>query len=77
MPFLNVLTDVIETLKTASEKDFNWIVNDLVSMQHELLDQKENILDPIIKFMEGNQKIIYEDSRQFLLNNRDNLSSLI
>ena len=76
IPFLNILTGVKNTLETASEKDFNWIINDLSSMQDELLDQKENIVDPIIKFMEGNQKIIYEDARQFLLNNRDNLSSL-
>jgi len=73
---LTILTGVKNTLETASEKDFNWIINDLSSMQDELLDQKENIVDPIIKFMEGNQKIIYENARQFLLNNRDNLSSL-
>jgi hypothetical protein len=65
-PFLNNLSDIKNTLETASQKDFNWIINDLSKMEDDLLNQKESLLDPIIKFMEGTQKSIYEDAKQFL-----------
>ncbi|MDB3929304.1 BREX system P-loop protein BrxC [Paracoccaceae bacterium] len=76
IPFLANLSDVKNTLETASQKDFNWVLNDLSKMADDLLDQKENTLDPIVKFMEGAQKTIYEDARQFLVSNRDNFASV-
>lgn len=76
IPFLAKLSDVKGTLDIASDKDFNWFLNDLSKMEDDLLDQKEKILDPIIKFMEGTQKTIYENARQFLVNNRDNFISI-
>ena len=76
IPFLANLSDVKSTLETASQKDFNWVLNDLSKMADDLLDQKENTLDPIVKFMEGAQKTIYEDARQFLVSNRDNFASV-
>ena len=75
-PFLQNLSGVKSTLETASQKDFNWILNDLSKMEDDLLNQKESLLDPIIKFMDGSQKTIYEDAKQFLVSNGDNFASL-
>jgi len=75
-PFLNNLSGIKNTLETASQKDFNWIINDLSKMEDDLLNQKESLLDPIIKFMEGTQKSIYEEAKQFLDTNGDNFASV-
>ena len=45
-------------------------------MENDLLDQKESVIDPVLKFMDGPQVKIYMEARQFLMKNKDNFSSL-
>ena len=64
-PFLDNLSDVINTLQTASEKDFNWVINKLPEMENDLLDQKESVIYPVSKFMYGPQIKIYRKHNNF------------
>jgi len=65
-PFLENLDPMIEKLKEISGKRHNWYFNELLNMEDELLDIKENILDPVREFMNGPQKEIYDTTKQFI-----------
>lgn len=64
-PFLHELTPVIEKLEQIEGKPYTWYLTELVRMEDELVDLKEEIIDPIRKFMSGPQKKIYDQARKF------------
>ena len=64
-PFLGCLDAVIETLDQVAGKPYSWYLTELVRMEDELIELKEEIVDPIRKFMSGPQKKIYDQARKF------------
>jgi len=64
-PFLHSLSPVIEKLEQVEGKPYTWYLTELIRMEDELVDLKENIVDPIRKFMGGSQKKIYDQARTF------------
>jgi len=75
-PFLNVLNEPIELLKKVSNKPYAYYLAELGSTGDDLLDIKEDVLDPIRRFMGGSMKSVYNDVRRFIRNERHNFDDV-
>jgi len=73
-PFVQDLEPLSEKLSIIKDKPIKWIMEDLPKLEDELLDAKEDILDPIKNFMGGTQKEIYDNVRDFLRDQDANLA---
>jgi len=65
-PFLNALTPVLEKLKELTGKPYTWYLTELNRQEDALFDMKEEIIEPIRKFMSGSQKDIYDAATLFV-----------
>lgn len=72
-PFLSALTPVVEELKELTGKPYSWYLTDLVRQKDALLSRKEDVIDPIRKFMDGPQKAIFDNARRFVQIQEPNL----
>lgn len=75
-PFLQVLKPVLDQLKELTGKPYHFYLNELPRKEDQLLDMKEQLIDPIRKFMSGPQKQIYDQARLFQQNQGPNLADL-
>jgi hypothetical protein len=73
-PFLNALIPVIEKLKELTGKPYTWYLTELHRQEDALLDLKEQLIDPIRKFMGGPQKEIYNQARAFVQSQEPNFT---
>ncbi|MFO1228042.1 BREX system P-loop protein BrxC [Roseateles sp.] len=74
LPFLSVLTPVLATLKDIASKNPNWFLTELTRAEDALLDTKENILDPLRRFMNSPQRAIFEQARALVAEQEDNFA---
>ena len=74
--FLNDLEPVSEKLNRLIEKDYSYFLNNLSEYKDELLAYKEDLLDPIRRFMSGQQKTIFDDVQSFITSNSSNIGYL-
>ena len=65
-PFLNSLVPVVEQFKEISQKPYTWHLTELPRQEDELLERKEQLIDPVRKFMAGPQKDIFDKAREFV-----------
>jgi len=72
LAFLKVIKEPLDRLELLKEKDSNFLFNSLVGDVY--LDDKEDVLDGIKKFMSGDQLKIYRNIVQYLENNKANFS---
>ena len=70
-PFISNYEEEFKVISNLSETNKNEIINKL-STSDNLIDIKKNIIDPLSKFIEGNQGKIYKDSFVFYKENKDN-----
>ncbi|MEA2095844.1 MAG: BREX system P-loop protein BrxC, partial [Candidatus Cloacimonadota bacterium] len=75
-PFLTVLAEPIKRLQELSKKEYSFFLTDLSPIEDDLLDIKEDILDPVQRFMSGSPKDIYDDSKRFLEEQNANFAGL-
>lgn len=73
-PFLNALDGVLATLKEIASKNASWFLTDLARADDALLDTKEQVIDPLCRFMKSAQKDIFDQARQLVLEQEDNFS---
>ena len=73
-PFLEVLDQVVEKLKSFSNKPYTWFLTELPRMGEELLNLKEDTIDPVRKFMSGPQKGIFDSARRFIQTQEPNFA---
>ena len=73
-PFLSELDKIIETLKELKGKPYTYFLTDLHKIEDNLLDLKEDVVDPIQRFMSGPLKTIYDDAVNCLKRQEHNLS---
>lgn len=73
-PFLGVLDPVITALKDVAGKNATWFLTDLARAEDALLDTKENIIDPVRRFMNSPQKAIFDQARQLFADQEDNFA---
>ena len=64
-PFLHCLSAAIEQLEDVEGKPYPWYLTEFVRKEDEFVELKENLIDPIRKFMEGPQRKIYDQARKF------------
>lgn len=74
-PFVDQLSDPIALLEQASGKPDEWYLTDF-TIGEELLEYKENLIDPIQVFLNGQQGTIYDDAAALLRTNKNNLGYL-
>jgi hypothetical protein len=72
-PFLDNLEPFSAKLKLWSNKDNTWFLNHISEFEDVLLDTKEDLLDPVRRFMNGEQCKIYDGVKQLLQGNTANL----
>jgi len=73
-PFLTLLEPIQEKLRSWSGKDYTYFLLSRQEFEDTLLDTKEDLLDPIRKFMNGDQKKIYDEIRLIVNSDTTNLS---
>ncbi len=72
-PFLAELEPAVDYLDKLIKKEYSWYLANVKSFEDELLGYKEDILDPIKRFLNSEQKNIYDSIRTFLSDNQSNL----
>lgn len=65
-PFLSNLAPIGEKLERLNEKEYNYYLTNLNDFEDELLDAKETLLDPIKRFINGDQSNIYASIHKVL-----------
>ena len=73
-PFLFVLDGVLAKLKDAAGKNASWFLTELHREGDALLDIKEQLIEPLQKFMNSPQKAIYDAARHLVLEQEDNFA---
>ena len=74
-PLVTALTPFQETLAELRAKPDSWYLTDFEARADEILDQKEDIFQPVDEFMTGSQRAIVDDAHAFLQAEAPNLDS--
>jgi len=74
--FLKALDEVLPLMQEMAGKSYAYFFTDLAKQQDDLLDAKEDIIDPILSFMNGQHLSIYDEASTYLNANRANLCYL-
>jgi len=72
-PFLQNLEGFSNKLEQWCNKDYSYYLINLNAFEEDLLDAKEDLLDPIKRFMHGEQRKIYDDIKNLLESNTANV----
>src|SRR5690606_13929420 len=71
-PFLSSLEPIADKLEKWSKKYYAFFLISLNEFEDELLDTKDDLLDPIKRFMNGEQRNIFDDVKKLLDGNTAN-----
>jgi hypothetical protein len=71
-PFLVVLDEPLVSIQEVIGKSYTFYLTEFVRQTDVFLDVKENILDPVRRFMSGPQKGLYDEAKSFLQNQEPN-----
>jgi hypothetical protein len=71
-PFLSSLEPLIELVEQLGDMEYNLIITNVSDYENNLLDYKEDILDPIRKFWNGEQKKIFDSINTLLTGDQSN-----
>ncbi|HJG42479.1 BREX system P-loop protein BrxC [Corynebacterium phoceense] len=74
-PFLTLLDEPIALLQETTSKKDEWFLTDFDTAE-DLLDAKTDTITPIVAFLKGTQRSIFDDARTLLDDNRSNLSQI-
>jgi len=72
LSFLEILEKPLKQLTSFSDKAYNFYLKEFVNGEDELLDMKEDIIDPVMHFMKSSAKQIYKDAQKFYLHQKPN-----
>lgn len=75
-PFLSALDTALIKLKDIASKKTSWFLTDLSGTDDDLLDMKEQLLDPLTRFMNSPQKAIYDAALKLMNEQEDNFAYL-
>ena len=71
-PFLVVLDEPLVAIQDVIGKSYTFYLTEFARQADAFLDVKENILDPVRRFMSGPQKGLYDEAKSFLQNQEPN-----
>ena len=63
LPFMSSLNEFKELVDKLCKKEYTYFLTNIKDFEDDLLDTKENLLDPIKRFINGDQLKIYESIR--------------
>ena len=72
-PFNNVFQEIIDVLAPLEKLTTETLFDEVPSMEDDLLDAKDNFIEPIMEFMNGDKRRIYDSVTQFVKDNQNNL----
>ncbi|MGC9351510.1 MAG: hypothetical protein ACP5D3_05935, partial [Sulfurovum sp.] len=72
-PFNDAFEEIIATLTPLLRLSEDTLFNELLGMEDMLLDAKEDLIDPVLEFMNGEKRKIYDSIKAFLNTHKDNL----
>ncbi|MBU4294441.1 MAG: BREX system P-loop protein BrxC [Desulfobulbaceae bacterium] len=75
-PFLIVLKEPISQLRELVGKEYSFYLTALAKLEDKLLDMKDDVVEPVRRFMSGHPKDIYDESRRFIEEQHANFSDL-
>ncbi len=75
-PFLSALDEPLSALRDFVGKPYTFFLTELGQYEDPLLDQKEEVLDPVRRFMSGANKSIYDEARDFTGKQEPNFTAL-
>lgn len=75
-PFLSQLEPAIEMLKKLRDKSYDWYYDNIDSFEDALPELMDSTVNPILAFMAGSQRQIYQNAREFLDRNIYNLQQV-
>lgn len=70
--FISTIEPFVEIQEKLAAFDYATLINTAHSYENELLDLKEDVLDPIKRFWNGEQKKIYDKAATFINGNQSN-----
>lgn len=71
-PFLTTLKPLEELMTQITSWDYSRIIKEVADFEDKLLDAKEDTWDPIRKFWNGEQKVIFDKVRSYMEGNQSN-----
>ena len=71
-PFLSILDDFMDNIGQWVKNDYSYFVNNQRTFADKLLDAKEDLIDPIKKFIHGEQARIYDAIKKMMEDDRAN-----
>jgi hypothetical protein len=72
-PFVRMLEPIVTELKELKPKPYTWFIGELVNQEDKWFSHKDKIFDPIRKFIKGPQKRAFDDAKQLLSEQKNNL----
>jgi hypothetical protein len=75
-PFLSALREPMAAINALIGKNYTYFLEEFPQQEDDLLDLKENILDPIRRFMSGANRAIYDEASRFLQDQRANFDAI-
>ncbi|HNJ86489.1 MAG TPA: BREX system P-loop protein BrxC, partial [Agitococcus sp.] len=75
-PFLATLSAVLEKIKPISQQQSAWFFTELAKQEEALFELKENMTAPVLSFMNGAAKSLYDQANAFLSQQNANLNAL-
>jgi hypothetical protein len=73
-PFLSILDASMDQLQSLAKKEYAYFLTDFPALSDQLLEAKEDILDPVFKFMNGSARAIYDEGVRCLTEHGANVS---
>lgn len=74
--FLEQLKPVVDRIGKLAEKDYDFLLSHLGEFQDDLITIKEDLIAPIKAFMNGSQRVAYDEAIAFLREEEANFSEL-
>lgn len=72
-PFKESFQSAIEVLKEYEKLDYDNFFEKIVELEDILLDAKDDLIEPLFEFMEGEKRKIYDEISAFMASNKENL----
>tara|TARA_R110001583_G_scaffold104199_1_gene251577 strand:- start:10022 stop:13570 length:3549 start_codon:yes stop_codon:yes gene_type:complete len=72
-PFVRMLQPIVTELNELTPKPYTWFIGELINQEEKWFDHKDKIFDPIRKFIKGPQKQAFDEARQLLNAQKNNL----
>lgn len=76
-PFVQIISPRLTQLRELSSKPHTWYLTELSGQKEQLLEMKEKVIDPILGFMSGPQKQIYDSAQKFAQAQKANFSYVV